>query len=514
MDTTHQHVDQSALQRTVHDFFEDADEILYLVSDAIQKIHIFKTKLKRFTSHLFPETVNRLESESDILIGMYTSINESIRQQMYRVKTEPTVTTLHSAYEHIETAREQIRTHQLQLGALLTCTEWQSPSYAHTLKSQAGIAEGTIEATINDYKRDRHNEEIAYEKAFKRQYIDGLITFPVNVYATTSGMAAFSTILSYLVCEGKLKGTVLIGSSIYFECKILLTQLPNIELIEVDESDADTVLKLIDKHQPSVVVFDSIANMPSVAVVNLDRIVSHLVTHSKKRTILVVDNTCRSIYFQPIPHILGKFGNVSLIVFESLNKYHQFGMDRVTGGIIWCYGGDTGKISNYRVHTGTNIPDIAAATLPTPNRKLLTKKLQRHGRNATYMAQAIHAWIASHPTQAITTIVYPQLPNHPSYSFTKTFSFSGSFITLKFSEKYSTIPSYKRFIRFVLTKAAKRNISLIAGTSFGLHTTRIYLTAIRSEPTTPFVRISVGTEHFSAMQSIVEILIQAISQFK
>jgi cystathionine beta-lyase/cystathionine gamma-synthase len=179
--------------------------------------------------------------------------------------------------------------------------------------------------------------------------------------------------------------------------------------------------------------------MPTIAVPNLEEIIAHMVSHCKKQTILIVDNTCRSIYFQPVSQIFGKFSKVSLIVFESLNKYHQFGMDRVTGGIIWCLGGDTGKISNYRVHTGTNIPDFSAASLPTPNRQLLSRKLQRHGRNATFIASSLSKWIAEHPMGHIKAVIHPQLSSHPSYQWTKTYPFSGSFISLQFEKKYQTI---------------------------------------------------------------------------
>jgi cystathionine beta-lyase/cystathionine gamma-synthase len=455
-----------------------------------------------------------LESDSTNLRRVYESIISEIKTHIDELKKNHNASLLTNAFESIEKSRDILRTHQTLLGALITSTNWQSPSFAHSVKSQAGTDEGSIEATINDYKRDQHNRAIQYEQSFKKNYIDGLITFPVNVYATSSGMAAFSTILSYLIFEKKLTGTILVGASIYFECKALLQALPSVSIVEVNDTDTSTILKQIDRYQPSVIFFDSIANMPTIAVPNIDKILSHIVSQSKKNTILVVDNTCRSIFFQPIPQILGKFSKVSLIVFESLNKYHQFAMDRVTGGIIWCYGGDTGKISNYRVHTGTNIPDVAAASLPTPNRNLLSRKLQRHGRNATFIARILSKYILEHPTCHITSVIYPQLPSHPSYFWTKTYPFSGSFISLQFEKKYQTIASYKRFIRLVLTVAEKEHIPIVSGTSFGLHTTRIYLTAIRSSPTTPFVRISIGTEHFSAIESIAEILTQTLEQFR
>lgn len=507
-------MEQTFLQRSIYDFFEDAEEVTYFATDASEKIRIFTIKLQGIRNQLSPETMRVLESDSTNLLRVYESIISDIKTHIDELKKNHNASLLTNAFESIEKSRDILRTHQTLLGALITSTNWQSPSFAHSVKSQAGTDEGTIEATINDYKRDQHNRAIQYERSFKKQYIDGLITFPVNVYATSSGMAAFGTILSYLIFEKKLKGTILVGASTYFECKALLHALPSITVIEVDDTDTSTILKQIDRYQPSVIFFDSLANMPSISVPHLEEIVAHMVLHCKKQTILVIDNTCRSIYFQPVPKLLGKFSKISLIVFESLNKYHQFGMDKVTGGIIWCLGGDTGKISNYRVHTGTNIPDAIAASLPTPNRHLLSRKLQRHGRNASYIANKLNKFVQEHSTSHITSVIYPQLPSHPSYQWTKTFPFSGSFISLQFEKKYQTVSSYKRYIRLVLTLAKKKNIQMVSGTSFGFHTTRIYLTALRSSPTTPFVRISIGTEHFSAIESIAEILTQSFEQFR
>lgn len=503
----------TSLQRSMQDFVEDADEVVYLVTDATQKIRAFTIKLQGIRKHIYSDNLKILEAESTQMLNLYEDIRLNIYTHTEALNNKVSESLLNAAYDCIEKSRETLRIHQAKLGALLTSTNWQSPSFAHSVRSQAGVDEGLIEANINDYKRDQHFNAQQYEQSFKKKYIDGLITFPVNIYATSSGMAAFSTIISYLFFEKKLKGTILIGESLYFECKALLVQLPHISIIEVDETDTKKIIKLIDLHQPSVVFFDSLANMPSVAVPNLEVIISHLISHGKKQSILVVDNTCRSVYFQPVPIIFGRFSKLSLIVFESLNKYHQFGMDRVTGGIIWCYGGDTGKISNYRVHTGTNISDLSAAALPTPNRRLLNRKLQRHGRNATYMARVLNRWIMNHPKSHVTSIVYPQLQNHLSYDWTKMHAFSGAFLTLQFEKKYQTVASYKRFIRIVLKLTAEAHIPIVSGTSFGLHTTRIYLTAIRSTPTTPFVRISAGTEHFSAIESITKIITQSLERF-
>lgn len=503
------------LQETINDLQNDCRELRYLVSDATAKIRTYLRGTQKIKKYLQSGTITTIRTEADYLLGMYAELEVDIWNLQTRLKSE---NSWEDAVEHattvIEQTREILRTNQTLLGSFITGVDWQSPSITHSQSSQAGVQEGKIYATINDYKRDQHWNAFAYEEAFKSNLIDGLIKLPLHVYATASGMAAFTTILSYLFYEGKLKGTVIMGKSLYFECKALITRLPGITVVEVDETDTSAVVNAIDHHSPSVLFFDSLANMPTVAVADLSKILEHLIPHVSRETVFVVDNTCQSVYFQPFPRLFGKLSKLSLIVFESLNKYHQHGMDKVTGGIIWAYGGDTRKLFEYRDRLGTNIPDASVAAIPTPNRVLLTKRLNRHGRNAQLLADLLSTHIKNKPHIRIHGIVYPGLPEHPSYAWTKKAMFNGSYITLEFKKNYQTVRSYKKFVKLVLGIAKKNDINIISGTSFGLNTTRIYITAVRSQPNTPFVRISAGTEHRRAIESIANILCQTLSDFQ
>jgi len=215
---------------------------------------------------------------------------------------------------------------------------------------------------------------------------------------------------------------------------------------------------------------------------------------------------------QPLKHVFGKRSPVRLIVFESLNKYHQFGMDRVTAGLIWCYGVGT-KLSDYRERLGTNILDSVVMSLPSPNRKLLHRKLLKHSRNASIVASCLQSWINLHPEGPFASISYPGLTNHPSYDWAKDMIFHGSFLAIELKKQYQTIPTYQRFIKSVITIAKKKQIQIVAGTSFGLDTTRVYLTALRSVPTKPFIRVAVGTENRVAIGKIADLFIEVFSRF-
>jgi cystathionine beta-lyase/cystathionine gamma-synthase len=200
-------------------------------------------------------------------------------------------------------------------------------------------------------------------------------------------------------------------------------------------------------------------------------------------------------------------------MFESLNKYYQFGMDRVTGGILWSTGGtSTEKLIDYREHLGTIMPDVTSASLPTPNRKLLMRRLQRHERNASLLASAIQEWIDMHPKSQLSQIIFPGLPNHPANKLPM--PFHGSYFMIEFKKPYQTIPSYKRFVSSVIAEAKRSHVDIVSGTSFGLNRTRIYLTAVRNKPATPFVRVAVGVEHRIAIENIKQVCIRACAHFR
>ncbi len=427
------------------------DEISYLLADIQAKLRVFLKDIAKNKKHIHETTYRQARAMAFQYLSEISSTSD---------------------------ASEYVRTHMSLIGALITSTDWQSPSFAHTLHSQAGRETGKIYPTKNDYKRDQHWDAYKYEQAFLRENIDLLIKLPMHVYATTSGMAAFTTILMFLLGEKKIMGNIVCGTSVYFENKGLLTELFTDRLVVVDESNTEKVLAAIEKYNPSAIFFDSITNAPEIVVPDLSTIIKHLLG-TRKETYLVIDNTGLSVQFQPFPKILGRKTNLRIIQFESLNKYHQFGMDRVTGGIIASYGLDTGKLFDYRAHTGTNITDIAAATLPTPNRKYLNIRLALHNKNSTFLATALRNWIDQHPDSSFEGISYPGI---------------GPYFTIKFKKRYVTIPSFKRFVKLALAIAKRHGVELISGTSFGLNTTRIYLTAVRSKPNAPFVRIAAGIE--------------------
>jgi cystathionine beta-lyase/cystathionine gamma-synthase len=458
------------------------EELHYLLSDADKRLALCVTTLGKTKKHIDPQTYTTI-------IETAKRYRQDIASHIQQLKTNnPTA---------IKSTREYLRTHLVLIGALITSTDWQSPSYDATTQSEAGRQTGTIHATINDYKRDQHWDTYHYEQAFLKEHIDALIKLPLHVHATSSGMAAFTTILAYLSGENHMKGPILCGSSIYFQNKWLLLQSYADKLVFSDESNTQAFIDAIETHTPSVIFLDSITNAPDVVVADIPSIIQHLMK-TKRNIHLVVDNTGLSVQLQPFPLLLGRATKLNLILFESLNKYHQFGMDRINGGMIVGFGSKTAAIFDYRVHSGTILSDVAAASLPTPNRTQLTHRIERHTHNTRLIVAALRAWIKTHQHSPITDISYPGM---------------GCYFTVQFTPAHATVPSFKRFVAHCTRVAKKRNVPLVSGTSFGLNITRIYLTALRSKPHAPFVRIAVGTEDAQTIDRLIHTFIETFEQF-
>ena len=86
----------------------------------------------------------------------------------------------------------------------------------------------------------------------------------------------------------------------------------------------------------------------------------------------------------------------------------------------------------------------------------------------------------------------------------------GGCLSVLLDEPERRLERQHRLIGEAVAEAARRGIRLLAGSSFGFDTTRIYLTAARAEYGIPFVRIAAGTEHRLELDALVDVLATAI----
>ena len=393
-----------------------------------------------------------------------------------------------------------LRVKQALTAALVTAGDWQSPSFLSSAMPASARRNGRIQPHWNDYKRDRHLDA----DVFERRYLDGMVDGPpgLGVMLTSCGMAAFTTILSYLAMEGKLEGPVVAGAGLYHESRLLLERALPGRVHFLDECDTPALLQAIDGLDAGAVFLDSISNTKSMPVPELGAVLGQLRGSS---TYLVLDNTGLSISCQPFAHA---DDSVRLIAFESLLKYAQLGLDRANAGLIIARDEDIRGLSGYREHLGTNVADVAVHALPTPDRDVLRRRLGRLQRNAALVAERLQERVG--PS---VEIVYPGLSSHPAARSSHKLPFHGGCFSIVFAGDDPELRREQALVEAAVATASRRGVALAGGSSFGFDTSRIYLTAIRgADCSEPFVRVAVGTEHRLELEPLAEVFAAAIRE--
>jgi cystathionine beta-lyase/cystathionine gamma-synthase len=419
------------------------------------------------------------------------------REQATRARAEPSRVGELAAEK--ASLADLLRAEQALTAALVGAADWQSPSFLRSIGPGAGRQDGRIRAHWNDYKRDRHLEAETYE----RRYLHALVDGPADLCAllTSCGMAAFTTVLSFLQLEGALDGPVLAGRGLYHESRLLLERTLRGRLHLVDEADTDALLGSIGELRPSALFLDSLSNTRWMPLPELGRVLERL---AGTETYLVVDNTGLSVSCQPFALA---DDSVRLLVFESLLKYAQLGLDRANAGIIVARSGDGERLSSHREHLGTNVADVAVHALPGPDRRVLERRLARLGRNAHALAERLDAELGG-----VVEVVYPGLPFHRCAAAVRRLPFRGGCLSVGFRQPDAQLLRERALVDQAVAEAGRRGVALLAGSSFGFDTTRIYLTAEGAEYGEPFVRIAAGTEHVLEIELVAEALANAIRE--
>ncbi len=459
----------------------DFDELLFLCRSATAKLDEANVELRAASLH---------EPTRELLIGRlassgqrYRGVIERLRWLQERAQREaPSRKLLGQLAAEKASLADLVRVEQALLAALIGAADWQSPSFLHSLAPAAGSQGGRIRAHWNDYKRDRHLDGDAYE----RRYLETMVDGPAGLGAllTSCGMAAFTTVLSFLSLEGKLAGPVIAAAGLYHESRLLLERALPGRVRFVHERETSALLRAIEELCPSAVFVDSLSNTKWMPVPELAPLIERL---GGSDTYLVIDNTCLSVCCQPFALA---DESVRLIVFESLLKYAQLGLDRANAGVIVARADDAERLSGYREHLGTNVADVAVHALPRPDRRVLERRLARLQRNALILAERL-----SEHSPVSVEIVYPG---------------RGGCLSIVFNEDNGRLDREHALLEAAVREAASRGVALIGGSSFGFDTSRIYLTAAAAECGEPFVRVAAGTEHRLVVETLAEALAAAV----
>ena len=379
------------------------------------------------------------------------------------------------------TSWDEIRRGYLERAANIAKDDWQSPSYLTSMASQAGRREGKIIGNITDYTRDQHDLSLEYEKKYAKEYLPRIGILPIEPYVTSSGMAALTTIIVMLHRTMGVDVTVLVGKHSYFQNLEILTKSFG-KVILFDENDDSEWKELIEREKPRAIFVDSLCNESSLTKPPVTQIAKQMSKELKAHSYLVIDNSMMAPKFEFKSVLKYRSSRLGIIGFESLNKYHQFGLDRVTGGIVWGHSIRLSVALNQaRRHAGTIMPDITALMLPTPNRKIMKMYLDRIWENREMLQNVLGERVIG----------------------------EGAQVVIKFEKKMS-YEKIQKIIKKIIARAKKEKVQIVAGTSFGMPNTRVYLTARQSQYTEMFLRVSVGTEEKEQIEKIAEIIKQVV----
>jgi cystathionine beta-lyase/cystathionine gamma-synthase len=475
---------------------DDLGELAFLCNAATERLTRLDAELERACPH--PSTRELLGRGVASARRRYRALDAQLRVLRGRARYAPRSWPL---LEHIASERaavaDRVRVEQALLTGLLGAPDWQSPSFLHSLTPAAGRQTGRIQAHWDDYKRDRHADAEAYERRYVEEMVDGCAD--VRALLTGCGMSAFTTIVGWLTGEGRLARPVLAGRGLYHESRLLLERMLPGQVRFVDETDTEAVRHAIEDVRPGAVFLDSLSNTRWMPVADLRAVTEAL---RGTDTYLVLDNTCLSVGCHPFAFA---DDSVRLVMFESLLKYAQLGLDRANAGVIVARSGDAESLEAYREHLGTNIPDLSVHALPPPDRAVLERRLARLQRNAIHLAEGLAA-------RAVpgATIVYPGIgAHHLTANASAGLRFRGGCVSVVIDRH---VEHHRRLVLEAVGEAARREIRLFGGSSFGFDTTRIYLTAARAEFGSPFVRIAVGTEHRLELDALTDVLATAMER--
>jgi cystathionine beta-lyase/cystathionine gamma-synthase len=497
------------LLRASHaDLADDFEELAWLLRSSAERVRVSFEEIEGAAAHIPRLSHLAVGEHAGLLLSRsVTAGNELDRLRKAAATGSLDLDTLARLTERKRVLADLVRTQKALAASFITATDWQSPSFAHTVYSMAGRYTGRIAEHQTDYKRDRHADAKAFEDAYLAEYVDNPHAHELEALMTNCGMAAFTTVLDYLRLEDRIRGDVLVGRSLYHECKALVASAFGPHVREFDEADAERAIRLIDEVQPAAVFVDSLCNAKGIVVPDLGSLTGHLISRGSP-TYLVIDNTGLSCAFQQF--LEPSLGSLRPIIIESLTKYAQFGLDHATAGMIVCLREDAGALDAYREHLGTNVTDTSVHVIPWPDRRLLDRRLARLEGNTRILASGLREHVDRSPSPIVRGVAYPGLLDHPSFDVASRLPFRGGFFEIEFAD--DRVDVHRRFVREALAAASEQGVPMTAGASFGLNTTRIYNTASNSSRGRPFVRVSPGTEHRLGVEALKGVFARAIDQ--
>ncbi|MGH2787753.1 MAG: PLP-dependent transferase [Actinomycetota bacterium] len=487
------------------DLTEDVDELYQLATSALHRLRCARAEVERarhsYARRTLTTELAQLRSAEEVFSSYACDIRDCLHEARRHRLSVDRLRQVKSEFADL------LRLQQGVAAGLTVGSDWQSPLFAHSGHPTAGRHSGSVTEHFDDYKRDRHPQARAFEESYLREYVDVPSGLAVRALMTSCGMSAFTTILHFLSVTLDQRSPIVAARGMYHECRGLLADgALGSRVCWVDETDTIEMLEACRRLQPGALFLDSMCNSKGLPVPDTQALMLELATIAKRDVFVVIDNTCASLFCQPL-RLAALNPNVRPVLFESLTKYAQFGLDRVAAGMIVAPQEEAASLDGVREHLGTNIADVCAAIVPVPNRSLLIRRLRRIERNAHALAQ--HLSRRGEGTTPVTGTTYPGLESHGGHSAARRLGFFGGFFAMEFRGECDCIAAHGRLVSRLIYEARRRRVNLGAGAGFGFNVTRVYRTATETG-VGPFVRVAAGTEDMIEVERLKEVFASAI----
>lgn len=449
---------------------------------------------------------------------------------------------------------------------------WFSPTYGSSGEGQRGKHQSS-EPRRTDYQRWGMQELKSLERKLHDElFRDSRYEEHAQSLLFPSGIAAFQATLLFIdkvASQYDLNGPVFKTQDIYYEVDSIIERHydeRNIKPTELDPSDAEGMVRRIKESLPSVIFLNPMSNMYDMKVAPVTRILEALGDEEWQRTverdfisggitrskmIVVIDNSTLGRLAKWKEFDFGKLPRfVDVIAIESLIKYAQDGQELSQAGLVTAIGDSTAhefeRIRRERGFMPTeNTVRKLEATIPGD---MLDRKMERHSRNATLVAQKINAGLKDLPGESIIKeVVFPGVASHAQHEeLAREAKAGGGLLNLglnleflkNYKEKITSASSGREvprnefkhtaeditqaFNRLIILLAQKVGLEINEGTSYGFHTTRmaIYnrILSDKEEPDhyyqeRPYIRVATGTENIKDALLIAEIFNRANAIF-
>ena len=396
--------------------------------------------------------------------------------------------------------------------------EWQSISYESSKRAQIYRSEELGYKGILGYKRVHYPALISYEKDFVKEFFENneknssLISLMTN-----SGQGAFLTIREMIAIAVPKSPSVLLSPHTYYETRTLVSNACGWRSVFFECDNESSILQQVQKERPDVLMLEPYYCSETVSFLDVHFLVNALNNIKiDKKLYVVIDSTMMSGAIQPFNAYFTN-PNVEVILFESMIKYREFGIDRVNAGFVVAPKKFLRRLINSRAITGTILDEISLNLLPRITKSRLTSRMNTIYRNALYISQELQKFADNQANILVEGIEFPGIPSHKDYQkFQKSrCPYLNGIINLKFDKDYySNFATMLFFISKVIEDAKDANISISHGTSFGFDHTRLAVAdSSGGEFTYPFIRISVGRENFRDIVILTKILKNNIQKY-